>query len=256
MRLLLGLLLLAWTTAANATCSDSYYNSYRASRINAIVATIQPGDDIFVGDSHGERISTAFAQRTQSIGGHPLVVLGSAGATWQTIRDCFPWSAIGARSPHNIILQASINDVVTGQCCDANGNGTTAYAFTIMQAVLNAHGALGSGWPVLATDPPPESAQGMSAITVHNSARMVYYIATNSAACGCTWGAFGWTGTVPPGSLQFIDQFSIMASGSCDAASAAWAGNACYAAAGSTLDNVHFPYPGIVIMMTNLAMVP
>lgn len=252
---LLGIVLSAGS--ACATCSDSYYNSTASSRVNADVALLQAGDFVVIGDSHFERMATTYAQRSQSINGHPVVILGSAGATWQTIRDCFPWSAIGARSPGSIYLQSSVNDAVSGQCCDANGNGTVAYAFTIMQAAVNAYGALGNAkWPAIGTDPPPESAAGISASVLHNATRMVYYVATNSSSCGggsCKWSDFGWTGTTPTGSLQFIDQYYLMRAGACDASSVAYSGNGCLAATGATLDNVHFPHDGVVTIFGNLA---
>jgi hypothetical protein len=271
MRLLITLLSLLLLTPAHASCGDAYYNSTAASRVNAAVALIQANDFILGADSHGEGLEKTYAQRSQYINGHPVVILGSAGATWQTFRDCFPWSAIGAKSPSSIHLQSSVNDAVSGQCC-SNGYGTLSYAYTIMQAVVNAHGALSNGkWPSVGTDPPPESAVGIDGLTLQSASRMVFYVAQNSgtpANCGsagtCRWAQdFGWTGALPPqnvtsigGSLTFVDQYYLMRMSTCEASSVPWNGHSCYATVGSTLDNVHFPHDGNATMLTNMNGLP
>jgi hypothetical protein len=259
MRIIVAAICFLWVAPAWASCADSYYNSTSSSRVNAAVALIQAGDIVIVGDSHYERMETTYAQRSQSINDHPVVILGSAGATWQTLRDCFPWSSIGARHPGSIHLQASINDVVTGQCCNGYTSGadaTASFAQVIMQAITNARTALGGAkWPSVSTDPPAESAAGVDAYEYHAANRVVYYVATN---CGgsCAWTAFNWFSTEPSSPLTFVDQFYLMRAASCDASSTAYAGNPCYAVSGATLDNVHFPNAGNVTMFGNLAGIP
>ena len=252
-----ALLLMLWLVdGASAACSDAYYNSTRASRIAAIVAAMPTSATVIISNSHGESgYEPAYGQGNVLIDGHPVVFLGSAGATWQTFRDCFPWSAIAAKSPHNIVFQGSINDAVTGQCCNGatvNADGTAAFAQVIMGAINAARAIVSS--PVIATDPPPESAAGIDGYTNHAAARVVYYVAT---LCGgtCSWQAFGWSGSAITSPLQFIDQYKLMAGGSCTGSDQSYV-TPCVAAVGSTRDNVHFPHDGITAMFNNLSSIP
>lgn len=237
---------------AHATCNDAYYNSTRSSRINSIVSAASPGSVFILSDSHGEAgLEIAYGQGSQTIGGHPVVFLGSAGATWATFRDCFPWSAIAGKSPSDIVIQGNVNDTVTGQCCGGqtvNADATLAYAQTIMGAINNARAIVPN--PIIATDPPPESASGIDARTNHQSARMVYYVAT---LCGgtCTWADLGWQGSAPSSALPFVDQYKLMAGSTCNGADQAYS-TPCRAAVGATRDNVHWPHSGIVTMFSNI----
>ena len=231
------LLLLLFSSAAIA-CSG--YDTLRASRITAYASAASSGGVWIVGDSHVERLSTAYAQGSQTMGGAPVYFAGIAGATWATLRDCIPWSSIAAKSPSKIILMAGTNDAATGSCCDAYGNGTVAYAGVIMGAV-NAARALTTNI-VIATDPPPEAAAGIDAYRVHQSARMVYYVAT------LAWSVFGYSDS-PGTPFIFVDQYGAMGTGGSPASQAYSGGR--YATSGSTLDNIHFPKEGSATIYGN-----
>jgi len=225
-------------------CSSAFacssYDTLRAARITTYADSAQHGGVWIIGDSHVERLSMAYQQGAQASGGVPFYFSGIAGATWAKLRDCIPWTAIAATHPSRIILMAGINDAATGSCCNAYGDGTLAYANTIMDTVTLAREITPD--VVLATDPPPEQSAGIEPYFVHQSARVVYYVAT------IDWTVFGWHST--PGPFPFVDQYGAMGVGG-NPASLAYAGGR-YAPAGSTLDNVHFPQEGSASILRNL----
>lgn len=229
------LFLLLFCTSVFGQCNG--YDTLRANRIAAYAAVAQSGGTWIVGDSHAERLSSAYAQGSQTNAGHPVYFAGIAGATWPKLRDCIPWSAIGAKSPSKIIIMAGVNDATTGSCCDANGNVTSAYVAAIFQTILAAQAITPN--VVIATDPPPESAAGIDAYRVHQSARMVYYAAT------LAWSIFGYSDNAGT-PFTFIDLYGLMGAGGSPASSAYSGGR--YAAAGSTMDNVHFPQEGSALL--------
>jgi hypothetical protein len=237
---------------SRAACYDGY-GQMRAARIAAELSAFGPSDDVIVvvGDSHVERAGLVYAQGSQTIGGHPVVFAGIAGATWGTLRDCIPWSDIAAVQPHNIVLMASVNDANTGSCCDSSGYATAAYAQVVMGAVMQARSIVSS--PVIVSDPPPESAAGIGALQVHSAARIVYYVATN---CGgtCNWATFGWP-NAGPGIHQYIDMYYELRGAACTPSSAGY-GTPCYSAAGSTMDRVHLTRSQYAALMAALSSVP
>lgn len=215
-----------------ATCSNAY-GLIRAPRISAELAQFSAQDSVVVvvGDSHIERASIAYAQGSLSIDGHPLVFAGIAGATWETLKNCIPWSSISAIQPSKIIIMASVNDAATGACC--SGVWATAAYGAIIKDTVNLALAITQN-VTIASDPPPESAQGMNAQTVHSAARMVYYTATK---CGssCPWGDVNSSGN-----LQYIDVYSSMSAASCTSSiDSSYATIPCYAGSLTTMDNVH-----------------
>jgi lysophospholipase L1-like esterase len=238
MKWFLALFVAVLASSAEAACTDSYYNSYRAARISTIISGAPAGAAYVVGDSMLERGSVSFQQGTLSAGGKATYLLGSAGATVTTLADCFPWSSLN--SPSVIVIQVGLNDAHNGTCCTGSGAGTSAGPFAnALDAFLSSIRALHPGATiVLISEMPPESAAGIDTYRVFQTARAVYYLANNIIG---TQGA----------TFAFVDNYYALRGAACTPSSSAYV-TPCYQAAGETLDNVHPGYSNTQAMIANI----
>lgn len=177
----------------------------------------------FIGDSHMERMSLVYGQGNHTINGHPVVFAGIAGAHWGNLYSDIPWASIHALNPTRIVLCCGVNDANSSVGFDAGNNVDTFWWQTIMQGVIN-QCKIKDPNTLLVTSPPPESAAGVNAYRNHQIGRIQYYLAT------------GAIGSVSP--LPFLDLHYDLAVAPKTPVSSAYS-NPCYAAAGSTMDQVH-----------------
>lgn len=221
---------------ANAACLDSYYNTYRASPIANIISNAPANSTFWIGDSFIERASETYGQGSNTLNGHSVYMLGSAGATIGTLINCIPWSSINI--PHTIIIQIGLNDANNNSCCSSDANGTPFW--NNLQTLIPIITGIGAN-VVLVSDPPPESAAGINAQRPWTVARIMKYVSDNEL------GSFG--------PLTFVDLYSLMSIGSCSSAYQTYT-TACYSLAHSRLDFIHPDHDGIISMFSNLTNIP
>jgi lysophospholipase L1-like esterase len=222
--------------AANASCGDTYYNNDRRQPIANIISSAPAHSTFWIGDSFIERASTTYGQGLNTLNGYPVYMLGSAGATVETLINCIPWSSLN--EPHTVIIQIGLNDAVNNSCCSTDYNGTPFWNnLQILIPLITASKAS----VVLVSDPPPEAAAGINIQRPWTVARIMKYVSDNTL------------GNLGP--LQFIDLYSLMSTGSCSSAYQPFT-TPCYSASHSRLDYIHPEYNGIVNMFTNLTNIP
>lgn len=228
---------------AHAVCSNSYGLLRNARIVRDLTSDTFVSPIVIVGPSHIERAAIAYMPGEYEINGHPVLFAGIAGAEWDTLRDCIPWSTINSLSPFSIVLQGGVNDAANGTCCDTNGDVTTARAYIMMQTIETARAITSN--IVIASDPPPEDDAGIDTYKNHQMARVAYYLAQLNV-----WVALGWA--TQPAHLPFIDNYYNMRGASCTPAISAYS-TPCYAGSNATEDNVHWNKENTTLMLDNIA---
>lgn len=219
-----GLFMCLSFEAAHAQCAGSFLVDANSIRTDALAMSGGPAPIVLAGDSHFWRAKTAVGG-SMTFAGRPVLFAGIQGATFATMRDCFPWEEVAALRPYAVVFMLGYNDAAagvvpsSGTCCDAAGTIQTDYVH-LMDLVVTKVKALSRN-RVFASDP----AQGTGAS--YNLALFNYSMATKMK-------------TYSP---NFVDIYQLMPGTACSSPYP-------YCSATVTTDGIHFP-PAAYVTMVN-----
>lgn len=211
-------------TPAHAQCAGSFLTDANSIRTDAAALSGGPAPIVLAGDSHFWRAKSAFPGGL-SFAGRPVLFAGIQGATFATMRDCFPWEEVAATRPYAVVFMLGYNDAAAGvvpsagTCCDAAGVIQTDYTH-LMDLVVTKVKALSRN-RVFASDP----AQGTGAS--YNLALFNYSMAAKMKTY----------------STNFVDIYQLMPGTQCSSPYP-------YCSATVTTDGIHFP-PAAYVTMVN-----